>query len=60
MLTKIARFLSNVILDEISSAKCHLLFEIFLSAQDEERPLYHVHMVTCHFKFLKIQFYSLQ
>ena len=36
-LSQIARFSSNVILDEMSSAKCRLY---------EERPLYHIHMVT--------------
>ena len=44
-LTQIARFSSNMIL-EMSSAKCRLLFGIFLIAQHKERPLYHVHMVT--------------
>ena len=46
-LRQIGRFSSNVILDEMSSAKCHLLFGIpFLIAQHEERQIYHVHMVT--------------
>ena len=48
-LRQIARFLSKVILDEISSAKCRLLFGFFLVAQHEERPLYHIHMVTSRF-----------
>ena len=47
-LRQIARFSSNVILDEMSSAKCRLLFGFFffffffLIAE----PLYHVHIVT--------------
>ena len=47
-LRQIVRFSSNVILGEMSSAKCHLLFGFFfiLIAQHKERPLYHVHMVT--------------
>ena len=46
-LRQIARFSSNMILDEMSSAKCHLLFGIFfLIVQHKERPVYHVHMVT--------------
>ena len=45
-LRQIVRFLSNMILDKMSSAKCCLLFGIFLIAQHEERPLYHIHMVT--------------
>ena len=45
-LRQIARFSSNMILDEMSSAKCHLLFGFFLIAQHEERPLYHIHVVT--------------
>ena len=45
-LRQIARFSSNVILDEMSSAKCHMLFGFFfLISQHEERPLYHVHVV---------------
>ena len=48
-LRQIVRFLSNVILDEMSSAKCRLLFGFVLIAQHEERPLYHVHVVTSHF-----------
>ena len=48
-LRQIARFLSNVILDEMSSAKCCLLVGFFLIAQHEERPLYHVHMVTSRY-----------
>ena len=39
-------FSSNVILDEMSSPKCRLLFGFDLTAQHEERPLYHVHIVT--------------
>ena len=38
-LRQIARFSSNVVLDEMSSAKCRLL-------QHKERPLYHIHIVT--------------
>ena len=45
-LRQIVIFLSNVVLDEMLSAKCHLLFGIFLIVQHKERPLYHVHMVT--------------
>ena len=51
-LRQIARFSSNVILDGMSSAKCCLFFFIlfklliFFIAQHEERPLYHVQMVT--------------
>ena len=46
-LRKIARFLSNVVLDEMSSAKYRLLFGIsFWIAQHEERPFYHIHVVT--------------
>ena len=46
-LRQIVRFLSDVVLNEMSSAKCHLLFGIFfLIAQHEERPLYHVNVVT--------------
>ena len=41
-LRQIARPLSNMILDEMSSA----FWNIFLIAQHKERPLYHVHMVT--------------
>ena len=40
------RFSLNLILDEMSSAKCRLLYFI---AQHEERPLYHVHMVISRF-----------
>ena len=36
-LRQIVRFSSNMILDEMSSAKCRL---------HEERPLYHIHVVT--------------
>ena len=43
-------FSSNVILNEMSSAKCHLLFGIFLIAQHEERPLYYVHMVASRYQ----------
>ena len=43
-LRQIARFSSNVILDEPSSAN---LF--FLIAQHEERPVYHIHMLTSLF-----------
>ena len=49
-LRQIARFSSNVILDEISYAKCCLLFGIYiLIAQHGERPLYLIHMVTSRF-----------
>ena len=41
-LRQIARFSSNMILDEISSSKCCL---------HEERPLYQKHMVTSHFSW---------
>ena len=52
-LRQIARFLPNVILDEMLSAKYHLLFlfiYLFLIAQHEERPLYHIHMVASRCK----------
>ena len=49
-LRQIARFSSNVILEKMSSVKCHLLFGVFfLIAQHEERPLYHIHMITSRF-----------
>ena len=41
-LGQIARFSSNMVLDEMLSAKCRLPFWIFLIVQHEERPLYHV------------------
>ena len=55
-LRQIARFSSNVVLDEMSSTKCRLLFGISFSfiAQQEERPLYHVHMVTSRLSFVFI------
>ena len=43
-LRQIVRLSSNVILDEMLSAQCCLLFGIFLIAQHKERPLYHIHM----------------
>ena len=55
-LRQIARFLSNVILNEMSSAKCLLLFGIVLIAQHEERPLYHVQLLTSRLSFAEIQF----
>ena len=48
----IARFSSNVILDEMLSAKCHLLFDLYLIAQHKERPLYQIHMVTSRYMML--------
>ena len=41
-LRQIARFSSNMILDEMSSAECHLLFGFFWIVQHKEKPLYHV------------------
>ena len=38
-----------MILDKMWPGKCHLLFGFFFIAQHEERPLYHVHMVTSRF-----------
>ena len=50
-LRQIARFSSNVVLDEVSSAKCRLL-------QHEERPLYHIHMVTSRFIVLPFDVFT--
>ena len=55
-LRKIPGFPSNVILDEMSSAKCCLLLGIFFFfiAQHEERRLYDIHTVTyCSLLFSK-------
>ena len=45
-LRQIARFSSNMILNEMSSAKYRLLFRFFLIVQHKEWPLYHPQMVT--------------
>ena len=44
-----------MILDEMSSAKCCLLFVIlkkYFIAQHEEKPLYQIHMVTSRYKLI--------
>ena len=55
-LRQIARFSSNVILDEMHLLNVICFLEFFLIAQHEERPLCHVHVVTSRLLLYKYIF----